>query len=346
MKLPFMEQPVLHPELVACPHCHQTGRIGIHSRSERRFICHACQRTFAESHGTPLHDLKYPVWVVVLVLTLLAHGCPVVAIVAAFLLDERTVLAWQSKAGTHAEQVQAAVVCNGGVELGQVQADELCVKTQHGKVWMATAMSVFARLFLWGEVSAQRDTPLLDKVFAKVRHAAKGVQPVLVAVDGLAAYPKVILRHFSDIVRSGKVGRPPRVPWADLHIVQVVKQHSGRVLAAVERRVVHGCRQRVDELIALSQCELGRINTAFIERLNATFRARLPALARRTRNLAHGCTRLRSEMFWSGTVYNFCTIHSTLGATPTMAADLTDHVWSVRELLFFKPPAQQLHAVM
>ena len=104
---------------------------------------------------------------------------------------------------------------------------------------------------------------------------------------------------------------------------------------------MHGCRQRVDELIAHSQCELGRINTAFIERLNATFRARLPALARRTRNLAQGCTRLRSEMFWSGTVYNFCTIHSTLGATPTMAADLTDHIWSVRELLFFRPPAQK-----
>jgi hypothetical protein len=48
-----------------------------------------------------------------LVLTLLAYGCPVAAIVAAFMLDERTVLAWQSKAGTHAEQVQAAVVCNG-----------------------------------------------------------------------------------------------------------------------------------------------------------------------------------------------------------------------------------------
>jgi hypothetical protein len=85
---------------------------------------------------------------------------------------------------------------------------------------MATALSVFARLFLWGEVSAQRDTPLLDKVFAQVRRAAQGVQPVLVAVDGLAAYPKVIRHHFSDIVRSGTVGRPPRVPWADLHIVQ------------------------------------------------------------------------------------------------------------------------------
>ena len=346
MKLTFMEQSPLHPELVACPHCQATGRIGVHNQAERRYICHACKRTFTETKGTPLQDLKYPVWVVALVLTLLAHGCPIAAIVAAFLLDERTVLAWQSKAGTHAEQVQAAVVCNGGLALGQVQADAMCVNTQQGQVWMATAMSVFARLFLWGEVGEQRDTALVDKLFAHVRRASKGIQPVLVAVDGFAAYPKVILKHFSTVVRSGKVGRPPRVPWADLHIAQVVKRRSGRLLTAIERRVVHGCRQRVDELIALSQCELGRINTAFIERLNATFRARLPALARRTRNLAQGCTRLRHEMFWSGGVYNFCTVHTSLGATPAMAADLTDHVWSVRELLLFKPPTQQLHAVV
>jgi hypothetical protein len=96
------------------------------------------------------------------------------------------------------------------------------------------------------------------------------------------------------------------VPWRDLHIVQVVKPPSGRLLTGIERRVIHGGRQRVDALIARSQCELGRINTAFIERLKATFRARLPALARRTRNLAQGCTRLRREMFWSGAVYNFC----------------------------------------
>jgi len=192
-----MEQPPLHPELLVCPHCQETGRSGVHNPAERRCICHACKRTFAETQGTPLHDLKYPLWVVVLVLTLLAQGCPIAAIVAAFWLAERTVLAWQRQAGTHAEQIQAAVVCNGGLELGQVQAAELCVNTQHGKVWMATAMSVLARLFLWGEVAQHRDTALIDKLFGHVRRAANGIPPILVAVDGFAAYPKIIRKHFS-----------------------------------------------------------------------------------------------------------------------------------------------------
>jgi hypothetical protein len=63
-------------------------------------------------------------------------------------------------------------------------------------------------------------------------------------------------------------------------------------------------------------------------RLNATFRARLPALTRRTRSFAQTMDRLRAEMFWSGVVHNFRTMHTSLSATPAMADDLTDHVWS------------------
>jgi hypothetical protein len=140
--------------------------------TERRYKCHACGATFSETQGTPLYDLKYPHWVVVLILTLLAHGCPVPAVVAAFGTDERTVTAWLAHAGQHGERLQAQVVCNGQVEVGQVQADELYVKTQQGRVWMATAMSVFSRLFLWGEVAPHRTKGLLERVMLQVRAAA------------------------------------------------------------------------------------------------------------------------------------------------------------------------------
>lgn len=272
----FMEQPPLCPALVTCPNpaCQQAERMGIHSHLERRYICHGCGKTFAATKGTPLYDLKYPLWVAVLVLTLLAYGCPVPAIVAAFYLDERTVASWQRKAGQHGECIQDRVVCNGQVELGQVQNDELCVNSQHGKVWMATAMSVFSRLFLWGEVSAHRNKALIERVMAKVHAAASGVQAVLFAVDGFAAYPQAILKYFYTPARTGQRGRPRHVPWPDLHIVQVVKHRAAQKLTAIERRVVHGCRDRADDLIAMSQCGFGLINTAYVERLNATCRAR------------------------------------------------------------------------
>ena len=331
--------PPLRPELVVCPKptCGASGRIGIHSHQERRYICHACDATFAETVGTPLYGLKHPVWLVVLVLALLAGGCPIPAIVFAFGLDERTVTAWHQKAGQHAKRVQEALICQGQVELGQVQGDELYVKTQHGTVWMATAMSVFSRLFLWGAVAPARDTTLIMQVVQQVRAAAHMGSPMLWAVDGFAAWTKAILTVFRDPVRTGKRGRPPLVVWADLHIVQVVKQYTGRHLSGVQRRVVYGCHRCAERVMQATQVGLGVINTAYIERLNATFRTWLPALTRRSRTPAREVAHLEAAMFWMGAVYNFCRVHATLTGTPAMAADLTDHVWSVADLVRYRP---------
>lgn len=120
----------MRPELIVCPFCECRNRIGVHSRRQRRYICHACDKTFAETVGTPLYGLKHPAWIVTLVLALLAAGCPPQAIVFAFGLDERTVTEWQIKAGQHAKQIQEQIVCQGQVDLGQVQADELYVSIE------------------------------------------------------------------------------------------------------------------------------------------------------------------------------------------------------------------------
>ncbi len=86
----------------------------------------------------------------------------------------------------------------------------------------------------------------------------------------------------------------------------------------------------------LSQVREGVINTAYIERLNATFRTWMPALTRRSRTPARELAHLEAAMFWMGAVYNFCRLHATLQGTPAMAADLTDHVWSLDELLRYR----------
>jgi transposase-like protein len=330
--------PPLRPELIVCPNpaCGASGRIGIHSHTHRRYKCHACGTTFADTVGTPLYGLKSPLWVVRIVLTLLAFGCPIPAIVAAFEVDERTVADWHQKAGQHAKAVQEQVVGQGHVELGQVQGDELYVKTQRGTVWMATAMTVFSRLFLWGAVAPHRDTTLILQVVQRVRAAARTRQPILWAVDGFAAWTTAIVRVFRDPVRTGKRGRPPLAVWRELHIVQVVKQYRGRRVQAVERRVAHGCLRCAEAIMQASQVGLGAINTAYIERLNATFRTWLPALTRRSRTPAREVVHLEAAMFWMGVVYNFCRVHTTLNGTPAMAADLTEHVWSVDELLRYR----------
>ena len=336
MKLKFIDLQEMKPELQTCPYCGGIERIGIHSRKKRRYKCHNCNRTFTETKGTVFYGLHYPTWVVVLVLTLLARGCPVQAIVVAFVIDERTVCAWLERAGSHGKSIQENLVCNGKIELAQIQADELCVKTQKGKVWMATAMDVFSRLFIWGEVSKERTRSMILRVMEKVKAAAKDSKAVILfAVDGFRAYPKAIFKTFYTKIYTGKRGRPSHKIWENIHIAQVVKSHKGRKLDKISRKVIHGSIDMAFEIIAVTQVGLGMINTAYIERLNATFRARMPSLVRRTRNLALLPKRLEAEMFWSGVVYNFCTTHSTLGETPAVAAGITDKKWSVKELLFY-----------
>ncbi len=326
----------LCPATVVCPNaaCDASGRIGVHSRAERRYICHACGKTFAATTGTPLYALKTRTEVVVIVLTLLAYGCPVPAIVAAYGLDERTVADWLRKAGGHAKAIQEQVVCAGRVDLGQVQGDELYVKHQAGVVWMAMAMSVFSRLWLWGAVGPRRDRRLLAQVARQVRAAAQRGTPIVWALDGWQAWVTAIRMVFRDR-RPTRRGRRPWVVWEEVHIVQMVKQYAEGRVVGVKRRVAHGEQRVAEAVVQATQTAVGWFNTAYIERLNATFRTWIRVLTRRSRTPARTVAQIEAAMFWCGVVYNVCRVHRTLDASPAMAADLTDHVWSIHELLRF-----------
>jgi transposase-like protein len=327
---------------LACPARGQTGQgnIGIHSRKDRRFICTQCRKTFAATHGTVFYRLRTSADLVALIITLLAHGCPVQAIVVAFGFDERTVAAWGARTGRHGQAVQEHLVEHPR-DLGQVQADEIRVKRQGGIVWMALAMMVSTRLWLAGEVSEQRDMPLIRRLIERVRRCALP-RPLLFCTDGLVSYIRAIRETFRDPIRTGAHGQPRLRPWPNVCMAQVVKRYAQRHVVAVERRIVDGTPTGVEALRRRSQGD-GVINTAYIERLNATFRERLVSLTRRGRALARRTLTLHHGMYLIGTVYNFCTPHASLAygggkTTPAMAAGITDHCWSVRELLSYHVP--------
>src|SRR5438270_11700331 len=259
---------------LACPARGQTGQgnIGIHSQKEQRFICHACHKTFSATKGTAFYRLRTAAETVALVVTLLAHGCPVQAIVAAFGCDERTVAAWWARSGRQGQAVQECLV-EQPRDLGQVQADEIRVKKQGGIVWMALAMMVTTRLWLGGEVSEQRDMPLIRRLIERVKRCAAH-RPLLVCTDGLVSYIRAIRETFREPVHTGEGGRPRLRPWRQVLIAQVVKRYERRRVVATDRRIVDGTPARVETLRRRAQGD-GVINTAYIERLNATFRERL-----------------------------------------------------------------------
>ena len=77
----------------ACSARGQTGQgnLGIHSCKDKRFRCPECHKTFSATKGTAFYRLRTSAETVSLGVTLLAHGCPLQALVVACGYDERTV---------------------------------------------------------------------------------------------------------------------------------------------------------------------------------------------------------------------------------------------------------------
>ena len=246
------------------------------------------------------------------VVILLAYGCPVQAIVRAFELDERTVKSWHERAGEHCQAVHEHLIEESELDLQQVQADEIKAKLQGRSVWMAMAIMVSTRLWLGGAISEHRDKALIDSLATKVRKMAR-CRPLLLAVDGLVTYVGAFQRAFrSPLPKYGASGRPRLVAWPDIVIVQVVKKRSAKQFDIV-RRVAQGTPAQVTRLLQLSQ-DGGVINTAYIERLNATFRQRLACLSRRNRCPAQQeatlfCWHVSRRMSLS-----FCDYHHSLAS--------------------------------
>lgn len=336
-------------------------------------------------------------------ISLMKHGCPPQAIVATYGYDARTVYDWYGRGGEQCRQVHDAIVEKGRVDVQQVQADELCIRTvrlredeiqgklriaqgeeqtmqlQAGELptvlqeigqpaelkeeehsspdamsakeadhmWMAMAMDVGTRLWLGGVVGVHRNRELILSLAHKVRSCAKHWN-FLLSVDGLSIYITAFMSVFSWLIFTGKGGRPRRETVPGLMIVQVIKEYSkGRVTNAI-RRIVRGSVEAVAFVLEKTGCT--KINTSFIERLNATFRGRLATLVRRGRAIAHTDSRLLEQgMYLTGCTYNFCYFHDSLRVvapvggsrkwverTPAMAAGLTDHRWTMKELLSYK----------
>jgi transposase-like protein len=336
----------MDPATVCCPnrHCHARGQtgmgnIGIHARKEQRFICHECQKTCSARTGPVFYRLRTAAETVVIVVTLLAHGCPLQAIVAAFGFDERTIATWWARSGRQGQAVHEYLVEQPRA-LGQGQANELRGKKQGGIGWMALAMMVKTRLWLGGAVSAQRDLPLIRRLIERVRRGAAH-RPLLFCRAGWCSYIRALRATFRAPVPTGQGGRPRRRPWRHVLIAQGVKRYERRRGVETDRRMVDGTPTRVETLRRRSQGK-GVINTADIERLNATCRERLAPLARRGRALARQILTLHEGMFLVGTVSNFCTPHERLSSvqktTPAMAAGITDHRWTMHALLSLHVP--------
>ena len=145
------------------------------------------------------------------------------------------------------------------------------------------------------------------------------------------------------------------MPLPQLLYAQVVKQMRRRRLVAVKHRVVFGTQAAVGQVLAVCGWE---IQTAFVERLNLSLRQRVAAIGRRSATPCKHPEGLGHQLALFQVYHNFVLPHASLRQalaaplptngtgsakvwqprTPAMAAGLTDHVWSLPEVLRFRVP--------
>lgn len=342
----------------------------------RQLECVACEKCFMETHGTIFYGRRLAPETIWRVLKALAEGLGIQGTARVFDLDPNTVEGLLADAAQHMTAVSRYLIHD--LHLSQVQVDEMWAllgrqdvdaETQQksrGVRWIWAAIDPVSKLLLATIIGDRSETSAQRLIHAVVALLAPGCAPLFLS-DQWAPYATALLTHFGhwvEVPRRFKQGRPPKPRWRPLptlQYAQVVKQRvKGRVVG-VTQRVVYGDLESVQALLTSSG--VGQvINTAFIERLNLGLRQLIAPLARKVISLAKTERGLDSRLALGQAYYNFCLPHHALrqplpepqptkGAgspkkwqqrTPAMAAGVTDHIWTMEELLLFRvPPWQQ-----
>jgi len=186
--------------------------------------------------------------------------------------------------------------------------------------------------------------------------------------DQRSQYEEAILKHFGRwriFIRTGKRGRPrkPRLePRPDLIYAQVVKHRRKGKVVKVERKLVFGTEEALQEYLERSSVS-HTINTSYVERQNNTFRQHNCRFTRKTMGYSKKDYWLERQLHLCIGYYHFCLPHAGLREeidpplptkgngspkkwkqrTPFMAAGITDHVWTLKELLTYRlPPSRKI----
>jgi len=341
----------------------------------RQLYCSQCEGYFLETCGTPLHGKRVAPEKLVWAVGTLAEGLGIRAVARVFEVDPNTVLAWLVEVAEHAAAFSQYFLHD--VRVTQVQLDELfallsAVKT--GEVSEAVAIARLSRSPHWVWAAIDPVTKLLltidvgDRTLAMAQRVVHQVAQVLAPgwvplflTDGFKEYTTALLTHYGQWVQparqraQGPAPKPRWMPLPQLLYAQVVKTVRRRRLAQVHHRVVFGTLETVNAVLAPLGCQ---INTAFIERLNLSMRQHVAAVGRRVTTLCKGEDGLRQQLVLYHAYYNFCLPHVSIRqplshpepthgtgsarqwrpCTPAMAAGLTDHVWTLREVLLFRVP--------
>ena len=341
----------------------------------RQFYCTSCKGYFPEHHGTIFHGKQVAVELLVRVLACLAEGLGIRATARVFEVDPNTVLHWLVEAAEQLRAFSSYFLCDLHVEqlqldelyavlralkAGEISDDEAMKRLERSPSWVWTAMDPTSKLLVVVDVGT-RTLAMAQRVVHQLTQALAPDCVPLFVTDGLKDYATALLSHFGQWMQperrqaTGPLPKPRWMPLPALLYAQVVQSYRRRRIVGVKHRVVFGTQLAIAQ--ALATCGW-TINTAFVERLNLDIRQRVAAIGRRVNTLCQGEAGLRDQVALFQVYHNFVLPHASLRqpllipqptngrgsakvgrpCTPAMAAGLTDHVWSLKEVLLYRVP--------
>ena len=337
------------------------------SGKRRIFRCHTCETPFAETRETVFFDLRTSEEKVMMALKMLLVRVDLAGIGFVLGVTEETVLAWLRRAAQQAETINHHLLRH--LPVPQVQLDEMwnfierkraretdeagasVPDGEDGRQWVWVSFAPEFRLMI-AAVVGPRTLDTATKVVAATKARVAGI-PAFFS-DGFTCSLAALIAAFHVVTTfagTGKRGRPRKpvcAPHPALVYGQLVKQKQHGKLLTLSTRVVLGAER-------LTHLGL-TISTALVERVNLTLRQALAPLGRKTYSFCKDRERLRQRVVFFQAFYNVsrphmslrqpvplreCTRHGAIRPrwwerTPAMAAGLTDHVWTFRELLTAK----------
>lgn len=340
-----------------------------------RLLCKMCQHTFSVRQGTAYFNLQSDERIYTIAMRALAEGNSLRGTGRIVGVDKDTVCAWLDKAGRHCRAVTAYLFNH--LHITECQLDELWsfvhkkeahltavekIRMLYGDAWVWIAFAPEWRL-VPAFVIGKRVQENADLLIERLKAVSCGHIPFFTS-DQLYHYPKALLNGYGvpevRLHLPGKRGRKPKLkllPPPDLLYAQVVKQRQNGQVVQVTKKVIFGRPAAIESRLAASTTSQ-TINTSFVERNNLTCRQCNGRLSRKVLSFSKDLTWMEKHLWLSLAYYHFVLPHRSLAqrlpepqptrgsgspkkwlpVTPAMAAGVTDHVWTMQELLSYRVP--------
>jgi hypothetical protein len=200
-----------------------------------------------------------------------------------------------------------------------------------------------------GRAIGKTEEAVAHELMAQLKARGHPDAPPAIATDGKGDYRTALVETWGEVPPYQGRGRPPtqKQPQPEWQYVQVIKERSGSRVTAVHIQVVYGDPEEVLDFLGG--------HTAYVERTNLTSRQMNGRLVRKTLSYSKQLDALEAACAWEDWVYNLTRTVDTLSLplrdgqrrgqrqTPAMAAGLTDHIWTIEELLMTVLPPLALN---